>query len=102
VINIKITVFWNVMICTRNVVEGLNCSGYKWLAQRWGGGGRYLKMLVPICHSRWYHISGDLSLKNAVLWDVAPCGIIINRCFGGMCCLHLQGRRNSARKSVRR
>jgi hypothetical protein len=31
-------------------------------------------------------------MKNAVFWDVAPCGFIINRRFGGTCRLHLQGR----------
>jgi hypothetical protein len=31
-------------------------------------------------------------MKNAVFWDVEPCGFIINRRFGGMCLLHLQGR----------
>jgi hypothetical protein len=35
------------------------------------------------------------SLKNAVIWDVAPCGFIINRRFGGTCRLHLQGRANN-------
>jgi hypothetical protein len=33
--------------------------------------------------------------KNAVFWDAAPCGFIINRSFGGTCLLHLQGRRNN-------
>jgi hypothetical protein len=35
------------------------------------------------------------TLKNAVFWDVEPCGLIINRRFGGTCRLRLQGRRNS-------
>jgi hypothetical protein len=34
-------------------------------------------------------------MKNAVSWDVALCGFIINRRFGGTCRLHLQGRRNN-------
>jgi hypothetical protein len=37
-----------------------------------------------------------MTLNNAVFWDVAPCGFIINRRFGGTCHLHLQGRRNNA------
>jgi hypothetical protein len=37
-----------------------------------------------------------MTMKNAVFRDVAPCGFIINRSFGGMCRLHLQGRRNNA------
>jgi hypothetical protein len=36
------------------------------------------------------------NMKNAVFWDVAPCGITINRRFGGTRRLHLQGRRYTA------
>jgi hypothetical protein len=35
-------------------------------------------------------------LKNAVLWDVAPCGFNINWRFRRTCRLHLQGRRHYA------
>jgi hypothetical protein len=35
-----------------------------------------------------------VTLKNAVFWDVVPSGFIINRCFGRMCRLHLQCKRN--------
>jgi hypothetical protein len=35
-------------------------------------------------------------MKNAVFWDVAPCGFIINGRFGRMSSLHLQGRRNDS------
>jgi hypothetical protein len=31
-------------------------------------------------------------MKNAVFWDVAPCGFCVNRRFGGTYRLHLQGR----------
>jgi hypothetical protein len=45
----------------------------------------------------------NVTMKNAVFWDMSPCGIFINRRFGGTCRLHLQGRRNmQARKCVRR
>jgi hypothetical protein len=37
----------------------------------------------------------DLTVKNAVFWDVAPCGFIVND-IGRTCRLHLQGRRNNA------
>jgi hypothetical protein len=37
-----------------------------------------------------------VTMKNAIFWDVVLCGFIINRRFGGMCRLHLQGRRNNA------
>jgi hypothetical protein len=30
-------------------------------------------------------------MKNAVLWDVTPCRSYVNRRFGGMYRLHLQG-----------
>jgi hypothetical protein len=36
------------------------------------------------------------TVKNAVSWDVTPCGFIITRRFGGTCRLHLQSRRNNA------
>jgi hypothetical protein len=39
--------------------------------------------------------------KNSVSWDVAPCGFIINRRFGGTCRLHIQDRRNTASVSNR-
>jgi hypothetical protein len=32
-------------------------------------------------------------MKNAVFWDVTPCGSCKNRRFGGMCLLHLHGDR---------
>jgi hypothetical protein len=35
-------------------------------------------------------------VKDAVFWDVAPCGFIIVRRLGGTCRLNLQGRRNNA------
>jgi hypothetical protein len=41
-------------------------------------------------------------MKNAVFWDVAPCGLIINRRFGGTCRLHLEGKINDASKSALR
>jgi hypothetical protein len=34
-----------------------------------------------------------LKLKNAIFWDVAPCSSCVNRRFGGMYRLHLQGRK---------
>jgi hypothetical protein len=39
-------------------------------------------------------------MKNAVFWDVAPCGSYRNRRFGETCSLHLQGRNPLAKKSV--
>jgi hypothetical protein len=37
-----------------------------------------------------------VSVKNAIFWDGAPSGCIINRRFEGTCLLLLQGRRNNA------
>jgi hypothetical protein len=37
-----------------------------------------------------------LPLKNAMFWDMAPCGFNVDQRFGGMCPLHLQGRRSNA------
>jgi hypothetical protein len=34
-------------------------------------------------------------MKNAVPWDMAPCGFIINRPFGGTCRHHLEGKRHN-------
>jgi hypothetical protein len=40
-------------------------------------------------------------LKNAVIWDVAPCGCCKNQHFGGMYCLHHHGDKNRrARNNV--
>jgi hypothetical protein len=38
----------------------------------------------------------QVPLKNAVFWDVGPCGFIINRRLGETCRFRLQGRRNNA------
>jgi hypothetical protein len=34
------------------------------------------------------------TIKNAVLWDVTPCGSCKNRRFGGTCRFHYQGDEN--------
>jgi hypothetical protein len=39
-----------------------------------------------------------VTIKNTVFGGVAPCRFIINRCFGDVYSLHLQGRRNNASK----
>jgi hypothetical protein len=36
-----------------------------------------------------------VTMKNVVLWDVAPLELIINQRFGGTCRFHLQGGRNN-------
>jgi hypothetical protein len=41
-----------------------------------------------------------VTMKNAVFWDVAPCGSSKNRRFGETCPLLLQGRRNKEREEV--
>jgi hypothetical protein len=39
-----------------------------------------------------FEVLTAVSMNNAVLCDVAPCGFTINRCFGRMCRLHLPDR----------
>jgi hypothetical protein len=36
-----------------------------------------------------------MTMKSTIFWDVTPCRSYENRCFGGTCRLHLQGRENS-------
>jgi hypothetical protein len=48
---------------------------------------------------RWRFYKQILN-QNAVVWDVASCGFIINRRFGGTCRLFLQGRKINASESV--
>jgi hypothetical protein len=43
-----------------------------------------------------FDVSTAVTMKNAVFWDVAPSGFIINRRFVGTWRLQLQGRRNNA------
>jgi hypothetical protein len=45
-----------------------------------------------------FEVFKAVTMKNAVFWDEASCELIINRRFGGTCRLHLQGRRDNARK----
>jgi hypothetical protein len=47
------------------------------------------------CRYLEFEVFTAVATKNAVFWDVAPRGFIINRRFGGTCRLHLQGRRNN-------
>jgi hypothetical protein len=41
-------------------------------------------------------VSTAVTMKNAVFWDVTPCGSCKNRHFGGRYCLHRQGEKNRA------
>jgi hypothetical protein len=36
-----------------------------------------------------------VTMKNAIFWDVIPCGSCKNQHFGGMHCLHHQEGKNS-------
>jgi hypothetical protein len=38
-----------------------------------------------------FEVFTAVTIKNAVFWDVAPCRYCVNRSFGGMYRLHLQG-----------
>jgi hypothetical protein len=39
-----------------------------------------------------FEVFTAVTMKNAILWDVEPCGFNINSRFGGTCRFHLQGR----------
>jgi hypothetical protein len=41
-----------------------------------------------------------LTMKNAVFWDVKPCGSYKNRRFGGMCLFHHQADKNLQARNV--
>jgi hypothetical protein len=43
-------------------------------------------------HTMRHNFPSIRILKSYGLWDVAPCGFIINRRFGGTCHIHLQSR----------
>jgi hypothetical protein len=38
-------------------------------------------------------------LNAAVLLDKEPCSLYVNRCVGGMCHLHLQGRKSAKQQT---
>jgi hypothetical protein len=42
-----------------------------------------------------------VTMKNAIFWDVVPCGYCVNRRFGGTYRLHLQGIRNPRARNQR-
>jgi hypothetical protein len=44
--------------------------------------------------------SSSVTMKNAVFWDVTPCGSCRNGCFGGTYLLHHQGGRNQRARNV--
>jgi hypothetical protein len=56
----------------------------------------HVAMLSTVLYSAGFEVFTVVTMKNAVFWDVAPHGFIINRRFGETCRLHLQGRRNDA------
>jgi hypothetical protein len=41
-----------------------------------------------------------VTMKNAVFWNVTPCGSCKNRCFGRTDCLHHQGGTSQRAKNV--
>jgi hypothetical protein len=42
----------------------------------------------------WFKVFKAVTMKNAVFWDVMPCGSCKNRRFRGMWCLHDQINKN--------
>jgi hypothetical protein len=61
----------------------------------------YLTMTFQMSRVNWrrnsdirFEVFTAVTMKNAVFWDVALCrSCELNRCFGGTCRLHLQGRK---------
>jgi hypothetical protein len=51
---------------------------------------------VRHCKHVGFEIFTAVTMNNAVFWDVAPCGFIMNRRFGRTCRLRLQDGRNNA------
>jgi hypothetical protein len=49
-----------------------------------------------IIHYVGFEVFTAVTMTNAVFWDVAPCGFMINLRFGGTSRFHLQGRKNNA------
>jgi hypothetical protein len=54
----------------------------------------FIIILVSMCRNICSTIRDFFLLKNAALWDVAPCRYFVNRLFRGTYRLHLQGIRN--------
>jgi hypothetical protein len=46
------------------------------------------------------YIPGKYSIKNAVFWDVTPCGPCKNRRFGGTHCPHHQSDKNQRARNM--
>jgi hypothetical protein len=46
---------------------------YSWFVERWG---------VASHRIVGFEVFTAVTIRNAALWDVAPCGFIINRRFG--------------------
>jgi hypothetical protein len=46
-----------------------------------------------------FNVFTAVTMKNAVFWDVSPCRSCVNRRFGGICHLHIQGRKIRERET---
>jgi hypothetical protein len=69
----------------------LHLQGRKSVSEKpaWVGGCR---------HYVRFEVFTEVTTKNSVFWDVAPCSSCMNRCFGGTYRLHLQGRKSMSEK----
>jgi hypothetical protein len=59
----------------------------------------HTKLTFYICVR--FEVFTEVTMKNAVFWDVAPCRCYFNRRFGGTYRLHLQGIRNPRERNQR-
>jgi hypothetical protein len=78
--------------CLQNVSSGLGLltwTDWRYCLQK------FLN-LISVRHAYlWiYKVITSTILKSSVFWDIMSCSLLkINQCFGGTCCLRLQGRR---------
>jgi hypothetical protein len=78
-----------------------------WFFPRAGGGGRsveiWLQTYVYTFKTGFarvgFKVLTPVVMMNTIFWDITPCSPLkVNRCSGGICDLHLQGKRiNQAR-----
>jgi hypothetical protein len=61
----------------------------------------FLQSLQAIIVHVGFEVLAAVGMKNSAFWDITPCTPLkVNRRFGGICCLHLQGRRISQASST--
>jgi hypothetical protein len=58
-----------------------------------------MRHVKPKGHCVQFEVLAAVVIKNTVFWDITPCRLLsVNRRFGGIYHLHLQGRKNKLSK----